>query len=531
MRAYAHVPPRKSPAALRQREKQKANGVSSPPGSHLLAGHVWGRVWHRLPVLPSPACLAADPADRGSTGCVLRAGGRSHFCPLGIVHAACTRGPNAVGCGVARGDSICGIGTSELLWRGGSVAARHTGAHGAGSTRTGSPRAGAGDPGCSARGDWRPGGLLDGWQRCGLVELHVICWLGRQVLLDLVAVVCSREVALEHVEVAGHLDGLQHLVGLHLLHRLQLDLLLHLPDNVRVEDLGQCEAVLGAGAQQLAHHARQIRAVLAGDGRELAPEDLVAQLAHRPGLEGHCEGGHLVEDAAQGPHIRGKGVWPALPDLRGHVVRRADLSLGHGVLEHLGNTQVPNLEDPPLTHHDVAGLDVTVEDLHLVESIDATGDLNEVVPDLGLAEGLAGHLLLLDNVGEVALRGVLHHNAQLVAVEEGLIVRHDVGMLRRGQQPDLVDSLLALSLAHRLDVHLLDGVDLAIGNALDLVYRSEAPLTQEFEHLEVLQQLTVAAGESSTGSHCVLICAEESTTYLSRTVSLRLLFWLSVTLA
>jgi hypothetical protein len=43
--------------------------------------------------------------------------------------------------------------------------------------------------------------------------------------------------------------------------------------------------------------------------------------------EGRAEGAQLVDEAAQGPDVRGVVVGPAAPDLGAHVVRRADLRL------------------------------------------------------------------------------------------------------------------------------------------------------------------------------------------------------------
>ena len=51
----------------------------------------------------------------------------------------------------------------------------------------------------------------------------------------------------------------------------------------------------------------------------------------------------LVQQAPQSPEVASEGVLLVLPQLWRHVVRRANLCIGHSFPDHLGNTQITDL--------------------------------------------------------------------------------------------------------------------------------------------------------------------------------------------
>jgi hypothetical protein len=92
--------------------------------------------------------------------------------------------------------------------------------------------------------------------------------------------------------------------------------------------LGPRDPVGGVFHQEAVHEIRKRGARRAGEGGEGGLEDGVHQLCKAAGNEGGLPCEALVEDAANGPQVGGKGVDPPLlEELRGHVAGGAALGL------------------------------------------------------------------------------------------------------------------------------------------------------------------------------------------------------------
>ena len=212
-----------------------------------------------------------------------------------------------------------------------------------------------------------------------------------------------------------------------------------------------------------------------------------------------------------------KTVRLVAPHLGGHVVRRADLRLGHVVLHQLRDAQVAELHGALVHPQHVARLDVAVEYALRVQRLQRAHNLDEVAPYEVLGEGPALARALADRAREVAVLRVLHDDAQAVAVDERLVVGDDVLVLHRREEADLVHGVRALLLAHLAHVRLLQRVHLGVvellhaeaarvkpgasgsgrsargrparpsGRAAD-VHRAVAALPEELLHVEALQQ-------------------------------------------
>ena len=68
-----------------------------------------------------------------------------------------------------------------------------------------------------------------------------------------------------------------------------------------------------------------------GKAFELALEDIYFELGDVSAGEGVLEGDHLIEQAAQRPHIGGSGVRAFHPDFGTGVERSAHFGAGHSV--------------------------------------------------------------------------------------------------------------------------------------------------------------------------------------------------------
>ena len=182
------------------------------------------------------------------------------------------------------------------------------------------------------------------------------------------------------------------------------------------------------------------------------------------------EGAHLEQDASECPDVRVEGVRPVPPNLRGHVVRGANLGVGHVVLHQLRDAEVPELDNLAGHAQHVRRLHVAVEDLLRVERLEAPGNLDEVGPDEVLGEKLALSLALAQRPGEITEGSVLHDDAQAVAVDERLVEAADGRvLLNRREQANLVDRILALLLGEVAHVRLLQRVDLVVAQTANAI--------------------------------------------------------------
>ena len=114
-------------------------------------------------------------------------------------------------------------------------------------------------------------------------------------------------------------------------------------------------------------------------------------------------------------------------------------------------------------------------------------DLNEERPNDLLRERRLVLRALFDVVCEVAALRNLHNDAEPVAVKKGLVVAHNIGVLHRRQQADLICSVLALCRVHLGHIRLFDGVRVAVIKTIHQVDRAIATLAQKLEDLNNLK--------------------------------------------
>jgi hypothetical protein len=256
----------------------------------------------------------------------------------------------------------------------------------------------------------------------------------------------------EVVFVLGELDGAEERGG-------GADLAQHLRGvgAVLLEDLDElvdlCPfvALLQAEGDGVLEH----EGVAFGDAVVGAVLHLLEELVHAPAAEGRLEAAQLVHDASEGPDVAVEAVGVVVPDLGTGVVRSAGLRERQPI-EFLGDVEVADLDFVLGAEEDVGGLEVAVDDVGGVQVLESCEYLHSVLPDLILEEPLCVFEACLDELGEVALRGQLHHDAQVaaLAVEERLPVLNDVRVLDRRQDSDLIQRVLFILLFEVHDLHL-----------------------------------------------------------------------------
>mmetsp|Transcript_17571 Transcript_17571/g.30761 ORF Transcript_17571/g.30761 Transcript_17571/m.30761 type:complete len:299 (+) Transcript_17571:494-1390(+) len=96
-------------------------------------------------------------------------------------------------------------------------------------------------------------------------------------------------------------------------------------------------------------------------------------------IEWHFHGAEFVEDAAHSPDVRWPGIWLFLTDFWAKVVRRANLrtSASYGARENFGNTEVAHLQATTLREEEVPRLQVSVQNVPVMDVLQRQDSLSE----------------------------------------------------------------------------------------------------------------------------------------------------------
>ena len=153
------------------------------------------------------------------------------------------------------------------------------------------------------------------------------------------------------------------------------------------QDLAECRALRRVLGEHVVHQLAQVLGIVVGDRRMLLLHDLVhkaEQVRPSPRL---LQRAHLVQDAAQGPHVALVVVWLVLADLGRHVVWGADngTRCRHCPFHQLANPEVSQLDVPLIEEH-VLGLEVAVQDPLRVHVVERHRELHRIVINLQLRE-------------------------------------------------------------------------------------------------------------------------------------------------
>ncbi len=200
--------------------------------------------------------------------------------------------------------------------------------------------------------------------------------------------------------------------------------------------------VLGQGlANDLPDPGRETGAKLLHRPRLLV-DDGVEQSPLALAVEGQGAGGRLVEDDAERPDVRAGVDLVALGLLGGHVGDRAhggSRDRHPGLSGELGQAEIQDLGRPVRSDHDVARLDVAVDDAVLVGLGQALGHLGGEAQRVGRRKVAAGDPVLQ---GFALVAG---HDDVEAAVGRfvDLVDGADVGMVEARGGPGLVDEPLA----------------------------------------------------------------------------------------
>ena len=143
----------------------------------------------------------------------------------------------------------------------------------------------------------------------------------------------------------------------------------------------------------------------------------------------------------------------------------------HSFLCHFGNIEIAQLNDSCLSEEQVCTLDVSVADFEVVERLEASYNLDEVMPDLLFCEQLPVSLFRSDNLQDVTAISVLHHNAQAVGLilEKSFFVTNYIRVIDACEDSDFVECVFFFFATELLHLHFFHGVNCVVGLANHLV--------------------------------------------------------------
>jgi len=241
---------------------------------------------------------------------------------------------------------------------------------------------------------------------------------------------------------------------------------------------GKCSRTLvGVGLDHPEQHVHEVLTLAGGQPVELATFDLLAQVELGVGLEGRAQVGQFVDHAACTPDVAFGVIGVAFVDFRSHVLGCAHVGLGLDTLfaQSARETKVAELDVLAPVDEEVARLQVAVQDLLGVDLVDGDQQLVEHLPDDLLGHELVGLSALLDQLGQVAVFTLLHHDLDLLValVDDAVLVAHDLLVVQVAQDVHLVDQLLPLLLVHVLLTNFLPHLLLLVLLRLHFDHRAE----------------------------------------------------------
>mmetsp|Transcript_12784 Transcript_12784/g.35330 ORF Transcript_12784/g.35330 Transcript_12784/m.35330 type:complete len:269 (+) Transcript_12784:774-1580(+) len=257
-----------------------------------------------------------------------------------------------------------------------------------------------------------------------------------------------------------------------------------------LEQLVDRRSMPGINLQQERHHLGQVVAVVMRDPRVLSSQDLSVQTLHVVCAKRWAQRQHLVEHATEGPHVALGVVRHVPPNLWRCIVGRSCLRHAQTTLRDLGDVEISKLRRgtlPRSAEKDVRTLQVSVQDLELVQGLQPPTHSEQVAPDVSLPKVCTLLVTLRDELVEVSSVSILSNYTQAarVVVEESLLVVNHVFMPHGRKEPNLVQRIQFLLVRQRRQLHFLQGVESPVSEAQHPVHHRIGTLSKQRELFEV----------------------------------------------
>ncbi len=163
---------------------------------------------------------------------------------------------------------------------------------------------------------------------------------------------------------------------------------------------------------------------------------------------------HFIKNATQGPDVTLLVVGLLLADLGRQIVRSSDGRLGTIIcmLEDSRDTEISYLDLISLCHEDVLGLQITMQNLSIVDVFYCQAHLDEPVEDLVFGVCDLANFLLISNFSiKIAPIGIVHHNAQTFFIHKRFFVRDNIWMSHGFQDVNLFPGNYSCLISYLID--------------------------------------------------------------------------------
>ena len=135
------------------------------------------------------------------------------------------------------------------------------------------------------------------------------------------------------------------------------------------------------------------------------------------------------------------------------------------MLQNPRNSKISNFDLTTLCHEDILSLQISVEDLPIVDVLDSQGHLDEPVEDLVFSvTHFAYFLLICYPCIQIVAVCIVHNDAQTPLIHETFFVCDDVRMSHCFEHMHFIDGILSLLAVHLRYINNFHDISLSVSD-------------------------------------------------------------------
>ena len=135
------------------------------------------------------------------------------------------------------------------------------------------------------------------------------------------------------------------------------------------------------------------------------------------------------------------------------------------MLQNPRNSKISNFDLATLCHEDILSLQISVEDLPIVDVLDSQGHLDKPVQDLILSVTHFAYFLLIgDPCIQIVAVCIVHNDAQTPLIHETFFVGDDVRMSHCFEHMHFIDGILSLLAVHLRYINNFHDISLSVSD-------------------------------------------------------------------
>ena len=135
------------------------------------------------------------------------------------------------------------------------------------------------------------------------------------------------------------------------------------------------------------------------------------------------------------------------------------------MLQNPRNSKISNFDLTTLCHEDILSLQISVEDLPIVDVLDSQGHLDEPVQDLVFSvTHFAYFLLICDPCIQIVAVCIVHNDAQAPLIHETFFISDDVRVSHCFEHMHFIDGILSLLAVHLRYINDFHDISLSVSD-------------------------------------------------------------------